>query len=232
MSMKNLIKHIYLVTLILFISSCGGGEESSGEDIGGENSSLSPTAASLLKPANNSECLDENNVSFSWSASENTDSYNVVIKNLDTNELQTFQAQSTSRQIGLSEGTPYSWYIVSKSNTSLETAKSDTWKFYLAGDGITNYVPFPAELVSPANGATVTGGAAVLRWNGSDADGDFLSYNVYVDQKDATTLVNENSTENLYTITNTSTGTYYWKIISKDSKGNKSESDLFYFKVN
>lgn len=93
-------------------------------------------------------------------------------------------------------------------------------------------MPFPAELVSPANGATVTGGAAVLRWNGSDADGDFLSYNVYVDQKDATTLVNENSTENSYTITNTSTGTYYWKIISKDSKGNKSESDLFYFKVN
>ena len=225
--MKNLIKHIYLVTLILFISSCGGGE-----DIGGENSYLSPTAASLLKPANNSECLDENNVSFSWSASENTDSYNVVIKNLDTNELQTFQSQSTSRQIGLPEGTPYSWYVVSKSNTSLETAKSNTWKFYLAGNGITNYVPFPAELVSPANGATVTGGAAVLRWNGSDADGDFLSYNVYVDQKDATTLVNENSTENSYTITNTSTGTYYWKIISKDSKGNKSESDLFYFKVN
>ena len=83
-----------------------------------------------------------------------------------------------------------------------------------------------------AQWATVTGGAAALRWNGSDADGDFLSYNVYVDQKDATTLVNENSTENLYTITNTSTGTYYWKIISKDSKGNKSESDLFYFKVN
>ena len=41
-----------------------------------------PTAATLKTPAQNSECLDGENVEFSWNASENTDSYTIVVKKL------------------------------------------------------------------------------------------------------------------------------------------------------
>jgi hypothetical protein len=30
----------------------------------------------------------------------------------------------------------------------------------------------------------------------------------------------------------TSKNTYYWKIVTKDSQGNSSDSDIFVFKVN
>ena len=67
------------------------------------------------------------------------------------------------------------------------TTPSDLWKFYLAGDGVVNYAPFPADLKAPASGSTVTlsEGKATFTWDGSDPDsGDTLSYTVYVDTVD------------------------------------------------
>ena len=62
---------------------------------------------------------------------------------------------STSTTATLDKGVPYSWRVTSKSTTSTTTTPSDLWKFYLAGDGVVNYAPFPADLTAPASGSTM-----------------------------------------------------------------------------
>ena len=53
---------------------------------------------------------------------------------------------STSTTATLDKGVPYSWKVTSKNTTTTTTTPSDLWKFYLAGDGVVNYAPFPADL--------------------------------------------------------------------------------------
>ena len=72
-----------------------------------------PTAATLKTPAQNSECLDGENVNFPGNASENTDSYTIVVKNLLTTSQISQTTTSTSVTIKLEVGKPYSWFITS-----------------------------------------------------------------------------------------------------------------------
>ena len=81
--MKKL-KYILFISLVILVSC-------KGKDGGGGNGDVdppppvpTPTAATLNTPAKNSECLDGENVEFKWAASENTDSYDIVVKNLLT----------------------------------------------------------------------------------------------------------------------------------------------------
>jgi len=61
----------------------------------------------------------------------------------------------------------------------------------LAGPGITNYTPFPSELLTPRSGSSVTpvDGNIALKWNGSDVDVDY--YELYLDTAEATILVQQ-----------------------------------------
>ena len=136
--MKKL-KYILFISLVILVS-CKGKEGGGGD--GGVDPPPpvpSPKAATLSAPAKNSECLDGENVEFKWAASENTNSYEIVIKNLLTQSLVTQTTTSTTVTIKLTKGQPYSWYIISKSNTTTDTAESEKWKFYLKGDPVANY---------------------------------------------------------------------------------------------
>ena len=130
----------------------------------------------------------QSTVAFSWGASASTNTYDVRITNLDTNSATNKNGvASTSTTATLDKGVPYSWRVTSKNTSSTTTTPSDLWKFYLAGDGVVNYAPFPAELKTPASGSTVTlsDGKATFTWEGSDPDsGDTLAYTLYVDKTD------------------------------------------------
>ena len=100
-------------------------------------------------------------------------------------------------------------------------------------DDIENYAPFPAIAITPQRGATITGTSSTvtLEWSTSDVDDDIVSYEILFD------TVNEPTTS-LGSTTNTtinasiSTGnTYYWRVITKDSFDNTSNSELFEFRV-
>lgn len=230
--MKKL-KYILFITLIVLVS-CKGKEGGDGD--GGVDPpppAPAPKAATLNAPANNSECLDGENVEFKWAASENTDTYEIFIKNLLTQSEQSQTTTSTSVTINLTKGQPYSWYIVSKSNTSTETAQSAKWKFYLKSEPVANYSPFPADLVSPKSEATVNAGSIKFEWSGSDADsGDTLTFDIYVDSSNPPTTrikANHNSSSINHPINDS--GTYYWKIITKDNSGSNSDSGVSKFKV-
>jgi len=92
-----------------------------------------------------------------------------IVKSTATNKNG---VSSTSTTATLDKGVPYSWRVTSK-NTTTTTINCLVilWKFYLAGDGVVNYAPFPADLTAPASGSTITlsegKGNVYLGWFGS-----------------------------------------------------------------
>ena len=197
-----------------------------------------PGKSSLSAPENNEVCyegeeVDDTNseVTFSWDASSDTDSYDLVITNQETSQSQTESGiTSTSKAVTLATDVSYSWKIVSKANDTSDTTDSDTWQFYLAGDGQENYAPFPATILSPTSGAAVdaNNGSITLSWEGNDPDeGDNLTYTIYFDEVDGLQdPIEEERTETTLDVSVESGKTYYWRV--KTSDGKSSSFTLVY----
>ena len=199
-----------------------------------------PGKSGLSAPENNEVCyegeaVDASNseVTFSWEASSDTDSYDLQITNQETNQTQTESGiTSTSKAVTLATDVSYSWKVVSKANDTSDTTSSDTWQFYLAGDGQENYAPFPSTILSPTSGAAVyaSNGLVTLSWEGNDPDeGDSLTYTVYFDEIDGLQdpqTANTNITETSLEVEVESGTTYYW--IVKTSDGTSSSFTLVY----
>ncbi|MEW4925459.1 fibronectin type III domain-containing protein [Algibacter sp. 2305UL17-15] len=233
MSRHYIYTGILALTIVLF--SCSGGD-SSGD---GGDKILPPEATSLISPTKDEECKQgnivsdtESNVRFEWSKADNATSYTLVIKNLDTNTTEENTTNDVITSIKLLRGVPYSWHVVSKASNTTTTATSETWKFYNAGEGVSNYAPFPAEVVSPNIGAT-TNTTVSLEWTGSDIDNDIAAYDVYLDTANPPTKLQQaNETANkISNISLTANTTYYWRVITKDAAGNTSKSQVFEFKT-
>ena len=199
-----------------------------------------PGKSSLSAPENNEVCyegeaVDASNsaVTFSWDASSDTDSYDLQITNQETNQIQTESGiTATSKAVTLATDVSYSWKVVSKANDTSDTTDSDTWQFYLAGDGQENYAPFPATILSPTSGDAVdaSNGLVTLSWEGNDPDeGDSLTYTIYFDEVDGLQdpqTVNTNITETSLEVEVESGTTYYWRV--KTSDGTSSSFTLVY----
>lgn len=238
--MKYLQKIVFLSSLVI-LTSCGGGGGNSGGNDDGPEPVPDPKAATLTFPNNNETCnegsVDSNdptksNVTFQWNASQDTDSYEVNLKNLSNNSTTKTNANTNEITITILRGTPYEWFVVSKASGTNKTASSSTWKFYNQGVGVENYAPFPAEVISPKRGETIASTTTVsLKWNGSDVDDDISDYEIFIG-------TDENSSSSIGTTSNTtmdasvsSGSTYYWKVVTKDSQDNTSDSEIFEFKV-
>lgn len=228
--------------LAILSLSCGGGEETNGDDSGPEPQIpivTTPSSATLIFPDNNSECTEgevvsesQSRVLFQWNASENTDSYQVNLRNLNTNSTALTNSAANEVEITLLRGVPYEWFVVSRANGTNETAKSEVWKFYNAGPGITNYAPFPAQAVSPTRGATIDFSPSVeLVWSGSDVDNDIISFNLYYGTTDTPQLLETGLTATSFEVDLNPGQTYYWQAETLDSAGNTTQSELFNFRV-
>ena len=195
---NHILKYFsFLFTLTLISCGGGGGDDGGGSGGGGGGNVINPPGKSTLTaPANNKTCETGTSVSdtksevtFTWGASADTNTYDLKITDLNSSTITNKTGLSTTTtKVTLDKGVPYSWNITSKSTASTTTTKSDTWKFYLAGTGVVNYAPFPADLKTPASGSTVTrdgDGKVAFTWDGSDPDtGDTLKYTLYVDTTD------------------------------------------------
>lgn len=234
------LKYIAISVLFGFIAfNCSGG----GDDGGSTNPPPvvidPPGSASLVFPEQNSECTEgsnftatESDVVFDWNDSANTTNYELVLKNLETQAISNYNSSTSSLSITIFRGTPYSWYVISK-NTGTQTSQSATWKFYNAGEAISSYAPFPADLVSPDMGASFAASTNVvgLEWAGSDVDDDIVTYEVLFGTDNPPTASFE-TTSAMSTTANVNSGnTYYWRVITEDSQGNNSESEIFQFKI-
>lgn len=235
---------LILSLLCVFILSCSKGND------GGVSIPMiqtpavvvpNPGKSTLLLPVNNEVCYDgedqtgTNNsvVQFSWNASTDTDGYELLVTNQESNQTQTIVGiTTTSKNVTLVKGDPYSWKVVSKSNGTNVTTNSDTWQFNLEGTGDENYVPFIATIISPSSGSTVnaTDGAVLLNWEGNDPDqDDSLTYTVYFDSTDGLQSPSTdyiNIIESSLSVNVVSGTTYYWRV--KTTDGTSSSYTLVY----
>ena len=226
-------KHLFTMTAtlaILVLASCSSGKDTP-----------APSPTTLLSPTNNLTCLkssstsgNSTSVTFSWSKASNADSYQLEIKNLNTQTTTSYTTSSVSYTARLDVNIPYSWNVTAV-NTAGKTT-SDVWKFYLSGTALSNYAPFPAELTAPTSGAIINANGAstvevTFQWIGSDPDKDIASYAVYLDNTNGSTQVIASQTAVTATQTLNSGKVYYWKVVTTDKTGNTSTSAVNSFQI-
>ncbi len=201
-----------------------------------------PRAVTLVTPEKNAECnpietLAGNNsvVQFSWQAGANASSYELRVTNLNTNQTQTATTSGLSETLTIANAAPFSWSVVSKNNDVAETATSETWFFFNPG-ALISYAPFPAEILQPLPGGQAFKDAnneILLEWAGADLDNDIQEYEVYFGTENPpTVLITEPlsilTTKKVAVISNTA---YYWRVVTRDSEGNVSDTDVVSFKA-
>ena len=242
----NILKYFTFLFTLTLISCGGGGDDGGGSGGGGGGNVINPPGKSTLTaPANNKTCETGTSVSdtksevtFTWGASADTNTYDLKITDLNSSTITNKTGLSTTTtKVTLDKGVPYSWNITSKSTASTTTTASDTWKFYLAGTGVVNYAPFPADLKTPASGSTVTrdgDGKVAFTWDGSDPDtGDTLKYTLYVDTTDGKQTppaAQTDLTEKTASVALEAATTYYWRVKTSDGT-NSSYSIVYSFKT-
>jgi len=226
-----MMRKLLYLSLLGFLVACGK-----------DNPPPAPQGALLLFPEENSECTTGSSVNetlsqvtFRWNTSKNTDSYTLSVVNLNTNVPQNISTAATSASLSLAKGTPFAWSVTSRNSKSDQVATSETWLFYNAGSQ-TTYAPFPAQLVSPASGATVQKNIAnevELEWSGADVDNDIDTFEVYFSNVNPpTTLLGTTNVSTMKLAVSVESSTvYYWKVITTDLEGNTSDSGVFEFKV-
>ena len=106
----------YFVFISLFLISCGGGGDSGSDDaITPPVQTVDPPSlATLNSPANNKVCEEgtsvsdsQSSVNFQWTAGNNTDSYDLRITNLNSNQvINQTNITSINKAVTLNKGTP------------------------------------------------------------------------------------------------------------------------------
>ncbi|REE82121.1 uncharacterized protein DUF4990 [Lutibacter oceani] len=237
-------KYIYFIkALLVFIVSVQIIACSSDDDVIEPQIVTEPGKSVLVLPINNTECevgeiiANKATVIFEWNASEATESYDLEITNLVTREVtRRPNLVSTSKEVKLERGFPYSWIVTSKNSGELVTV-SDISKFYLAGEAGSNNVPFPASLLSPLSGITIApvDGKVMLEWESSniDTDGEALTFDVFIDTVDGNQATPEEwkgITDTNFEISVEPNTIYYWHIETSDGI-NSSISATYTFKT-
>ena len=240
--MKKKYTSIILTALLaVACSSSGGGDPDPNPNPNPNPDPVAaPSAATLVFPEDDSECTEgevlsdvTSRVDFMWNASQNTDSYEVSLKDLNTGTISTFTSNTNNKLINLIRGNPYEWFVISKRNGTNATASSQVWRFFNAGPGVANYAPFPAEAVNPARGANLDPTTNVtLEWSATDVDEDIVDFDVYLGTMPDALQLLDTTTDNTLDADVASGTTYYWQVVTKDSAGNTSTSEIFQFRVN
>lgn len=207
-----------------------------------EEPSLPPESVQLVFPERNSECntgvdisATTSEVEFRWQAANNTETYELIVTNLNNNNKQDITVTTTQAKLPIQKGTPYSWVVISKNSSVLETATSPAWSFYNAGFE-TTYAPFPSEIVAPKMGANAlinSNGEIELRWTGADVDDDIEGYEVYISSENPpeTLLASPDASTLSVQVSVIPNTVYYWRVVTKDSEENTSDSGVFEFRA-
>ena len=239
------MKKLAYLFFVLILVSCGGSEEGGGNGGVDPPPPQPPGSVSLTAPASGKVCETgsstsdtKSNVDFSWQASSNTNSYDLQVTNLNTSTaINKTGLTSTNTTVELDKSQPYMWKVISKNTSTTQTGTSSSWKFYLAGQGIKNYAPFPADLKAPKSGSTVSRsseGKITFTWEGSDPDqNDELKYTLYVDKTDgkqspASDLINISA--KTADVALDAATLYYWRVKTSDGT-NSSFSTVYSFRT-
>lgn len=201
-------------------------------------------AVLLLSPLKGEICntgvvisQNESQVLFEWQANADAESYELTYKNLTLGTSQTITSVLPKATVTLLRNAPYEWKVISKTSKSNKMGSSELWKFYNAGVGISSYVPYPADIVSPKRDVTVTPNSSskvALSWKGEDPDNDIASYSIYFGTATTPPVYQPKLAAGIVTIevTVARNTTYYWKVVTTDLKGNNADSGVYSFETN
>lgn len=203
---------------------------------------VAPSKVELIFPENNEECTagtiiseTESEVIFDWTDAEIGDGYNISLTNLTTGQEAIFESDSSSLPIRLLRGTPYRWHVTTFLNDLDEPTLSNIEAFYNAGPGIQSFIPFPAANVAPENGEQLASTTTVtLEWNAEDLDGDITAYDIYFGTTSPPGLFASDLSASSNSLSNVpvAAGTlYFWNVVTRDTQGNESNSEVFSFEV-
>lgn len=230
-----MMKTNYLCLLLFLLVGCGKNQPKP-EEVNIPKNSV------LISPLQNEVCTTgvilsdtESNITFVWSAAQYAETYELNYTNLETGRSGIVSTSNTSVTVKLLRNTPYSWKVTAKSFKTTAVSASEVWKFYNAGIGATSYAPYPAELTLPLAGSTITPatGKISLSWSGTDPDGDIIGYDIYFGTTSNPQLYRSDlNATNLAGVPVNNNTIYYWMVVSKDSKGNTSNSGINQFKTN
>jgi hypothetical protein len=143
----------------------------------------------------------------------------------------------------LENGTTYKWTVEAKDG-KLSSKRPDPFSFKVfiddgggGGGGNTSQPNQPpsVDLQKPEKGTTVKTLLPTLTWNGYDPDGDKLTYDVYLDQRDGTRIYLAGTDATLLTITEPldNNKRYYWTVIPYDGEVyGVSTKGIWWFTVN
>lgn len=239
-------KKLYNIIAVLFfsvlISSCGGSdgdEGSAGVQPEPSTPNTAPNAVSqLIYPTSDLLCIDSI-VNFEWAAATDPDgdtvSYElrVALDNNMSNLVEQVTTTATTRTLTLQAGTAYYWTVTAKDSED-SASPSQVFAFYTEGQGVSNYAPFIADLVSPEEDDAVVSGTTNLAWSGADVDvNDTLTYDVYFGTTNPpTSAVATDLTAENFDVTTQAATTYYWQVDTKDDTGTKTIGAVWTFTTN
>jgi len=228
------VKYILQILFLFLILCCSKDEvENTGR----------PGVPNLVFPENNTPCLDttvvndnQSSVTFRWSLTRDTNSYRLFVTNLSTDQLQQFSSDNPEVTATLNHGEPYSWKVRAYGPKGTAPSESETWKFYLSGNGISNYPPYPSTLISPSSGHVFPSSttSVELSWEGSHPENSSLNYDLYIDTTDGLQepiSSNKNLSAKSKSLQVSSGKSYYWRVKATDSNNNSSYSIVFSFRV-
>ncbi len=189
-----------------------------------------PSEPTDPNPANNSINVSIHAV-LSWN---HTDPDNDTVFNVcfgtssPPGKVATGIANKTYNPGVMKYGTRYFWQIIAVDDN--ESTNGSIWAFTTKANTPPN---IPNDEV-PKNGSTQVSVDTLLSWNGSDPDGDNLTYDVYFGDTSSPSIAKHNHTTTSYDpsagdlLSNT---TYYWRIVAWDSSKTSTAGPLWHFKT-
>ncbi len=221
-----------LIIIIVFVSFCLLNIQCSKTP---ENQA--PSAVELIYPTANLLCID-NNILFDWGSATDPENdaieYNIIIASdrAMSNIVENRTVGISQVSITLSKAQAYYWTVNALDVNNNQGSTSETFAFFTKGEGVANYAPFTAELLTPENNSQVNEGSVNLTWNAADSnDGDTLTYQVYFGENSTLTLQDDTLTTKSFIVTVESGKTYSWKVNVVDQNGAKSIGQTWTFSV-
>ena len=201
-----------------------------------------PESVFLVAPDNLESCTTasrvndlERQVRFQWTASLHTDQYELIIENVLTNQQFRSSTFLLNASVILPAGSPYRWFVRSKSSLTSVTSDSQTWNFYLEDYPLESHFPFPAKLVLPENNSTISltiSGEVLFSWQAKDLDEDIESYELYLGStQDQLLLKRGEILQNQTSEVLENNTVYYWQIVTIDENQNQSKSQVYSFQT-
>ncbi|KAB7531181.1 hypothetical protein F8C76_06710 [Flagellimonas olearia] len=226
------------IMLLLFVVGCskGGSEETDPPDDDPISENNPPSVPLLVYPTNDLLCID-NELEFSWHASEDVDgdpiTYMVEVAYDEdfSSKASEISTSNLSADILLEKGSTLFWRVKALDNNSNGSEFSNVWKFYTEAEATTNNLPSQPELIAPVLNANVTGNSITLEWFTSDEDGDVLMFDLYFGTDANPPLYEEEHQSMTYSVSIETGNQYFWKIVSKDGKGGVSIGPVWNFKA-